>query len=191
MAVLIVLGYILFVLALIVGIVACLLGLPGTVLILLDGVIFSAFTGWERPGGWVLLVLAVLTLIAETMDNVLSAVAVRYGGGNARTGWVAMLGGIAGAIAASWIGPVVGAVGLIGGPIGFVIAVVLLPLAGAIAGGFYAAYWYELRHGKTVEQAKQAGKGALIGRLLGAMGKALIAVIMSGILLWVVFVRPE
>lgn len=189
MSVLIILGYILFVLVLLCGVLASLLGLPGTVIILLDGLAFSAATHWQRPNGWILLVLAVLSLLAETLDNVLSVVATRYRGGSSQTGWVAMLGGVGGALIGSGIGPIVGALGLIGGPVGFIIGVILVPLCFATAGGYYAAYWYELRQGKSPQEAREAGKGALLGRLLGAMGKSLIAVIMSGILLWVVFVH--
>jgi hypothetical protein len=189
MSILIVLGYILFVLVLLCGVLASLLGVPGTVLIVLDGLVFSAATHWQRPNGWILLVLAVLSLVAETMDNVLSAVATRYGGGSSQTGWMAMLGGIAGALVGSWIGPVIGAIGLIGGPISFILCVIVVPLGLGAVGGYGAAYWYERRQGKSPAEAKEAGKGALFGRLLGAMGKTLIAIIMSGILLWVVFVH--
>lgn len=187
MSVLVILGYILFVIVLLAGVVACALGLPGTVLVLVDGVVMSAATHWQRPGWPVLLALAVLTLLAETLDNVLSALATKYHGGSNQTGLMAMLGGIAGALIGSWIGPAIGAIGLIGGPIGFVIGVILVPLGLATVGGYYAAYWYELRQGKSPQEAKAAGKGALIGRLLGVMGKSIIAVIMSGVLLWMVF----
>ena len=191
MSVLIVIGYILFVLVLLSGIIACLCGMAGTLLILLAGVGLSAATHWQRPSLWVLLVLAVLGIGAEVLDNVLSAVATRQQGASSRTGWVAMLGGIGGALISSWIGPLVGAVGLVGGPLGFIIGVVLIPLVLAGVGGYCAAYWYELRQGKTPEEARQAGKGALVGRLLGVMGKTLIAVIMSGALLWIAFVHPK
>lgn len=188
MPILIVLGYVLFVLVLLAGIVACAVGFAGTVLILLDAVVLSACTHWQRPGIWVLLILALLTLLAETLDNVLSHAGTRYGGGSSQTGWAAMLGGIGGAQVGSWIGSAIGLVGLIGGPVGFLIGVVLVPLAAAGAGGYYAAYWYELRQGKSPQEAKAAGKGALIGRLMGVLGKSLVAIIMSGILVWVVFV---
>lgn len=182
---LIVLGYILFVLVLVAGVVATLLGLPGTVLILAGAVVMSAITGWERPEWWVLLVLVGLALVAELGDNVLAAAGTKYGGGSAKTGWAAVAGGIAGAILGSFLSPVFS---VLGGVLGFVLGVVVVPLALAAMGGYLAAYHYELRQGRTPEEARQAGKGALIGKLLGIMGKALLAVIMTGIVLWTVFV---
>ena len=189
MSILIVLGTILFVLVLLLGVVAALLGLGGSVLILLDGVVFSAATHWQRPHLWVLLIVALLTLAAESLDSIFSGVAARYHGGSPQTGWAAMIGGISGALLGSWAGSAIGAAGLIGGPGGFILCVVLTPLILALLGGYYAAYGYELRQGRTPDEAHMAGKGALIGRLLGVMGKSLIAVIMSAILLWAVFVH--
>ena len=189
MAMLIVLGYILFVLGLLAGILAALVGLPGTVLVLLDGVLLSAASHWHRPGAWVLLVLALLALAAETMDSLCSAMSTRYHGGSTRTGLVAMLGGVTGAFLGSWAGATIGAAGIIGGPLSFMVTVVLVPLFLALVAGYYAAYWYEIRQGKPPDEAHLAGKGALIGRLLGVMGKSLVAVIMSAVLLWVAFVH--
>lgn len=99
-----------------------------------------------------------------------------------------MLGGLAGALVGSALSPVIGAIAGLGGPLGFIIGVVLVPLGLAALGGYYAVHWYEVRQGRTSEEAVSAAKGALLGRLLGIMGKALLAVIMSGIVLWTVFV---
>lgn len=185
---LIVLGYILFVLVLVAGVVAVMLSLPGTVLILLDAIIFAACTHWQRPSWWVLLIVAVLALIAETGDNVLSMLGTRQGGGSAKSGWIAMAGGLGGALLGSLISPLFGSIGLLGGVPGFILGVIVVPLGLAVAGGYYAVYHYELRQGRTAPEAQQSAKGALMGRLLGAMGKTLLAVLMSGILLWAVFV---
>jgi uncharacterized protein YqgC (DUF456 family) len=188
-SILIVLGYIIFVAALLAGIVACLAGMPGTALILLAGVGLSAATHWERPEPWVLLVLGVLALLAETLDNVLSVAATRSHGGSSRTGWMVMLGSVAGALLGALMSPAIGAAGLLGGPVGFIVSVVIVPLVLAAVGGYCAAHWYELRQGKTPQEARQAATGSLVGRLLGVMGKSLLAVIMSGVLLWVAFVH--
>lgn len=181
---LIVLGYILFVLVLIAGIVAVMLSLPGTLLILLDGFIFAAATHWQRPTWGVLLAVGLLALVAETSDNVLSMLGTRYGGGSSKTGWIAMLGGIGGAVLGALVSPIFS---LLGGVFGFIIGVLLVPLALAVAGGYLAVYWYELKQGRPQEEARQAAKGALMGRLLGVVIKTLLATIMSAILLWSVF----
>lgn len=185
---LIVLGYILFVLTLIAGVIAVMFGLPGIVLIFADGIIFAACTHWERPSWGALLAVAVLALLAETSDNLLSMVGTRYGGGSGKAGWVAMLGGITGAILGSLLSPLFGSIGVLGGIPGFILGVVLVPLALAIIGGYCAVYWYELKEGRPREEAQQAAKGALLGRLLGVLSKTLLATIMSSVLLWAVFV---
>jgi uncharacterized protein YqgC (DUF456 family) len=185
---LIILGYVLFVLVLLAGIVAVMLSLPGTILILLDGVIFAAFTHWQRPSWGVLLAVGILALVAELSDNILSAAGTRQSGGSSKTGWIAMLGGIAGAILGSLISPIFGSVGLLGGVFGFIIGVVLVPLALAVLGGYLAVYWYELKQGRPADEAVRTAKGALVGRLVGVLVKTLLAVVMSGILLWSVFV---
>lgn len=187
-AVLVVLGYVVFVLVLIAGVIAVAVSLPGIILILLDGILFAACTHWQRPSWWVLLIVATLAVIAETTDNVLSMIGTRYGGGSPRSGWMALFGGLAGALLGSLLSPLIGSIGVLGGIGGFIIGVVLVPLGLAVAGGYYVVYWYELKQGRPREEAMQSAKGALFGRLLGVMSKTLLAVIMSGILLWAVFV---
>ena len=187
LTVLTVLGYVVFVLVLVAGVLAPLVGLPGTVLILADGLVLSACTHWQKPHWWVLLVLLLIALLAETSDNFLSLIATRYGGGSGRTGLMAMLGGVGGALVGSWFSPLLGTIGVLGGVVGFFLGVVLVPLALAFLGGYLAAYWYERRQGKEHAEARRAGLGALIGRLLGGMAKGLLAAVMAAILLYVVF----
>ena len=50
-------GIIVFVLVLIVGVLATLLGLPGTVLILVDVFVYSAIHGFAQPPWWLWLIL--------------------------------------------------------------------------------------------------------------------------------------
>jgi len=86
-------GTAVFLITLFVGVLATLVGLPGTVLILLDTVIFSACHGFQRPHWWFLLILLVVSILAETSDNLLSAVGVKAGGGSTRTSLWALIGG--------------------------------------------------------------------------------------------------
>ncbi|NPV48878.1 MAG: DUF456 domain-containing protein [Armatimonadetes bacterium] len=187
LSVLIVIGYVVFVLVLMAGVLATLLNLPGTVLILADAVIFSAFTHWQRPSLWTLGGLLILAIVAETSDNILSMVATQRGGGSGRAGVAAMVGGIGGALLGAWLSPLFGAIGLLGGLVGFLVGGIIVPLGLALIGGYLAAYWYERRQGKSHEEARQAGKGALIGRLIGGLAKGIIAILMVAITLYAVF----
>jgi hypothetical protein len=78
-----------------------------------------------------------------------------------------MVGSVLGAFAAIPIpiaGPIVGAVG------------------GGALGAFAGAYIGETALGRSTEQSLAAGKGALIGRLLGTAGKLVIGVVLFVVL---------
>ncbi len=181
------LGTVLFVITLFVGVLAALIGLPGTVLILVDTVIFSACHGFQRPHWWFLLILLVVSILAETSDNLLSALGVKVGGGSTRTSLWALIGGVAGAIVGANFSPILSLLGVAGGPAGVVFGVIVPPLALAAAGGFLASYIYELRTGKSEVEARKAGWAALAGRLAGVLLKAVLASIMVGLVLWAAF----
>ncbi len=180
-------GTAVFLITLFVGVLATLVGLPGTVLILLDTVIFSACHGFQRPHWWFLLILLVVSILAETSDNLLSAVGVKAGGGSTRTSLWALIGGVVGAIVGANFSPVLGLLGVTGGVAGVVFGVLLPPLAFAAIGGFLASYIYELRAGKQPAEARRAGWAALAGRLAGVLLKAVLASVMVGLVLWAAF----
>jgi uncharacterized protein YqgC (DUF456 family) len=177
-----VLGTVLFALALLLGVAATAFGLPGTILILLDAVIYSACTHWQHPPLWVLLVLVALAAVAETADNILGYSGVRRSGGTSKTGLWAMAGGLAGVFVGGWVSPLLGALGLTGGLAGVVFGVLLPPIACGLLGGYLGGYIFELRQGKSRSEAAQAGKGALIGRLHGALAKMLLAGVMVALI---------
>ncbi len=186
-AALVYLGTALFVITLFVGVLATLVGLPGTVLILLDTVIFSAFHGFQRPQWWLLLILLVILVLAEISDNLLSALGVKAGGGSTRTSLWALIGGVAGAIVGANFSPVLSLFGATGGLAGMLFGVLLPPLVFAAVGGFLASYIYELRTGKQPAEARRAGWAALAGRLAGVLLKAVLASVMVGLVLSTAF----
>ncbi len=181
------LGTALFVVTLFVGVLATLVGLPGTVLILLDTVIFSVCHGFQRPHWWLLLILLVISILAETSDNLLSALGVKAGGGSTRTSLWALIGGVAGAIVGANFSPVLSLLGMTGGLAGVVFGALLPPLVLAAVGGFLASYIYELRTGKQPAEARRAGWAALAGRLAGVLLKAVLASMMVGVVLLTAF----
>jgi len=181
------LGTAVFVITLFVGVLATLVGLPGTVLILLDAVIFSACHSFQRPPWWFLLILLVVSILAETSDNLLSALGVKVGGGSTRTSLWALIGGVAGAIVGANFSPVLGLLGVSGGVAGVVFGALLPPLVFAAVGGFLASYIYELRTGKQPAEARKAGWAALAGRLAGVLLKAVLASMMVGLVLVTAF----
>jgi hypothetical protein len=163
LAVLKALGHVLFVLSQVGGVALAAVTLPGSVLVLLGAVVFSAANGWHRPGWQVLILLAVLATIAELLDNVLSMYGVKRYGGSGRS---AVLGGL-GALAGAIIGGIVIPIFIVGS------------LIGAFAAGFAVAYWLEMKAGKEKGEAMRAGWGAIVGRVMGATAKVIITMVMA------------
>jgi uncharacterized protein YqgC (DUF456 family) len=177
-------GIVLAIVVMVAGVLACLLGLPGSAAVLVVALVLSACTGWARPPWWVVLIFAALTVLAETGDNVLGAWGTKRYGGSSKGAFWALLGGLAGALLFGWVGPVIGG---LGGPVGSVIGAVIAPLAGGMLGGYLGGYWYELRQGRPDEEARRAGWGAFLGRAAGSLLKTLIAAGMAGVTLWLSF----
>ena len=143
------------------------------------------------PGNWVIVALAALfafvfpvasgrgvhwvtvavgaglAVVGELIEVSAGAAGARQSGASRRAMLLAlagtMVGSLLGAFAAIPIpiaGPIIGAVG------------------GGAIGAFAGAYVGETAIGRSAEQSFAAGKGALVGRLLGTLGKLLIGVVL-------------
>jgi uncharacterized protein len=117
---------------------------------------------WSAVG-----IAAGLALVGEVIELSAGAAGARRAGASRRSAVYALLGTIVGSILGAMvtipiplIGPIIGALG--GGAIG------------AFAGAFIG----ETAIGKDVPQSVAAGKGALLGRLVGAVGKLGIGAVM-------------
>lgn len=177
-------GIVVAILAMLLGAVACLVGLPGSVAVLVVAFVLSASTHWERPPWWVVLIFVGVSLVAETADNLVSAWGTKRYGGSTKGAFWALFGGIAGALIGGYVGPLVGAPA---GPLGSVVGAVVAPLALAFPGGYLGGYWYELRQGKSKEEARRAGWGSFLGRAAGALLKTVLAAVMAGVTIWFLF----
>lgn len=182
-----VIGTVVFVIVLLLGFLAVLVGLPGTILIFVASLVYSACTGFEAIPWWMLLILLALTVTAEVADNALSAIGAKRYGTSTRGMFAAMAGGVLGALLGGSSSPLLGVIGLTGGPVGSVILALVGPVGGAFVGGFAGAWLYELIAGRRQEDAVRAGWGAIVGRTLGTLLKCAIAGIMLAIILLCVF----
>jgi uncharacterized protein YqgC (DUF456 family) len=145
------------------GLLVIPLGMPGAAIILVSVLIYALATGFNEPFGVsFIIVLAILTAIAETADNVLTALGARRFGGSSASMWMSMVGGLVGAI-------------LLGSPLAFVFGP-LGPLAGGIVGAFAVVVLYEYQRGKDARAALRAGWGTFLGRMAGTMLKLVIAI---------------
>ncbi len=123
--------------------------------------------------GWRLLgVCGGLGLVAEAIEAGAGAAGSRYGGGTKRGMWGAILGGIVGAIVFTVALPVP----LVGS------------LVGALVGTFVGAFLGEATgmpgEHRTTRGNLRAAFGATVGRLAGTLGKTILASAIWVLLVW-------
>lgn len=131
-----------------------------------------AFLLPEQDGGlgvswWAVLVLAVLAGLGELIEFAAGAAGAAKEGASRRAMILSLLGAVVGSVAGA----------VIGIPIPFV-GPIVAALGGAAAGAFAGAYLGETWKGRTSEERMNVSKGALIGRLLGTVGKLMVGSVM-------------
>ena len=136
-------GLTLFILVLLFGACSILFGLPGTIIILVDALIYAAVTGFEKIGFKVLVTLLILSVLAELVDFAVGmAGVVRFG--SMRTGfWAFVIGGL---IGASLLTPVLLGLGII---------------LGAFVGGFTAMLIVEILARNRLKPSLRTAWGAI------------------------------
>lgn len=149
-----------FILVLLFGAFSILFGLPGTVIILLDAVVYATVTGFERIGFKILVTLLILSILAELADFAVGmAGAVKFGASR-KAFWASVIGGLIGAA---------------------LMAPFLLGL-GAVAGGFFGGFAgvlaVELLRLNSLKPSLRAAWGAILGRAAGICVKGGFALIM-------------
>ncbi|MBK9137847.1 MAG: DUF456 domain-containing protein [Verrucomicrobia bacterium] len=147
-----IIGFALALLFMLVGLAGCVLpGIPGTPLVLLTAIGHRLYFGDASVGNWSLAFLAGLAALAMGLDY---------------------LAGLLGAkkMGATWRG-------VVGAALGAVVGIFLGPL-GILAGPFVGATLLELVGGRRFQESARAGAGAVVGMLLGAVGKVACCVAM-------------
>jgi uncharacterized protein YqgC (DUF456 family) len=129
-------------------------GVPGTPLVLVAAIAHRLYFGAASANNWVLAGLVALTLLSLLFDYLASM----FGAKKLGATWKGILGAIIG--------------GLVGLFFGF---------PGIILGPFLGALLLEMAGGRKLKPAAQAGLGALLGLLAGAVGKLAICVAMIGL----------
>ncbi len=166
------LGSLFFVVGL-VGIALALIGFPGTWLILLTGVIVE-FVRPETFSWWTIGAGGLLAIAAEISEFAAGAVGAKKAGGSKRAIWMAVLGGMVGAIVGTFVIPI---------PI-------VGTIAGAAIGSGACAMLAEMTvDGSTIAGAGKVGGGAAIGRTLATVFKGCFAVALT-VLMMVAAVIP-
>ena len=155
------------------------LQLPGNWLI----VLLTALAAWLMPEesrfsvGWLTFgIVFGLAVVGEVLELATGAIAAQKQGASRRAVWLALLGGIAGAL-----------FGAGGGSIVPVLGTLIGILSGGAGGAFVGAYLGETWKGRSEQQAVAVGRAVAIGRTLGVLGKMTIGVVMVLLVTWDAF----
>lgn len=154
-------GLTLFILLLFAGIFITVFGFPGTFVILTDVIIYSWITGFEEIGLAIILILAVITLAAESVDFYLGMKGAKKYTPSRTAVFASLAGGIVGAIVMTRI--------FLG--LGTVIGIFL--------GGFSGVLIAEIMEERRLKPAFRASYGALSGRIAGVLTRGFSAIVMT------------
>ena len=166
-----VLGLVLLFGACLLSLFSLVVGLPGTVLIVIAATVYAWATEFVAVGWSTILWLAALAVAGEGLELVASGAGA--GGAGGRPSRRATIAAIVGAIVG----------GIAGTPFLFGVGSLLGALAGAFAGAALAVR----SEGATLDESLATGLAAMKGRLLGFVLKAAIAVAMILLLLTAVW----
>ena len=137
-------------------------GIPGAPLILIAGVGHRLYFGETSASVLVLVIMGVLTLLSIAIDFLASM----FGAKKLGATWKGVTGAVVGAI-----------VGL------------FFSLPGIILGPFIGAFLFELAGGRKWEDSAKAGAGALLGIVLGGIGRIGCCVVMIALFYYSAFMN--
>ena len=162
-------GLTIFILVMLIGFFSILLGLPGTLVILFDVLVYALVTGFDKIGLGTLLALVAISALAESLEFLFGITWARRYGTSKR------------GIAASIVGGIIGAVLLT--PVFLGLGALIGSFLGALAGAFAV----EILSQRELKPAARAGFGALMGRLAGLFAKGLCGLAMVIITLMAIY----
>jgi uncharacterized protein YqgC (DUF456 family) len=153
-------GLTVFILVLFMGIFSIVFGIPGTAVILIDVIIYALITGFERVSIKIVLILLVISILAEAIDFSFGVAGAARFGISKRAIWIAAISGVIGAVAMTpfFLG--------------------LGTVAGIFLGGFTGVLAIELVQQSKLKPALRAGHGAILGRIAGTLIKGFCALVM-------------
>jgi uncharacterized protein YqgC (DUF456 family) len=163
------LALVILVLAMPVGLIAVVLGLPGTWLILAASVFYGWLTDFAIITMQLLLGLIALAVVAELLDFTAGLWGARRYGGTKKAMVGTMIGGILGAVALS--------------PMLFGFGTIVGAFFGAFVGAFSMTYLEQ----RKMDEAMRVGWGALLGRVFALVFKGAAVVTMIGLDIWAIF----
>lgn len=153
-------GLTIFILVMLIGFFSILLGLPGTLVILFDVLVYAIVTGFDKIGFGILLALVAFSALAESLEFLFGITWARRYGTSKRGATASVVGGIIGAVLLTPVFLGLGA------------------LIGSFIGALLGAFTVEILTQQELKPAARAGFGALMGRLAGLFAKGLCGLAM-------------
>ncbi len=142
------------------GLISIIFGLPGTIIILIDAIVYGWYGGFKEITVKVIVILAFLAVLSEALEYILGVIGAKRYGSSRR------------AIVASFIVGFIGAI--LGAPFLFGIGSIIGALLGAFIGAFLAEYFKD----RGTKQALRSGMGVFTGRVVGTVMKGVIGLVM-------------
>jgi len=165
------LGFVLVGALCLIGIAASVLSLSGTWLVVAATVLSAILRYPSFPGIVTIIIFIVISILVEVMEFFAGLWGIQRRGGSTWTGVAAVIGGILGLMAGSFIPlPILG------------------NLIGMLAGSFFLAFAVEYHRQQKTDQASHIAMGALIGHLIMVLVKVgvtlgMVAILVLGMIL--------
>ncbi len=153
-------GLSIFIFILFAGIFSTIFGIPGTIIILIDVILYAFITGFEKIGITIIVILVAIAILAEGLDFLLGMSGAARLEITKRVVWISAFGSLAGAMLLT--------------PVFFGLGTVL----GIFLGGFACVLMFELLHQAKLKPALRAGYSAALGRVAGTLAKGFFALVM-------------
>ena len=154
-------GLTIFILLLFAGVYLTIFGLPGTILILFDVFFYALLTGFDRIGFKAIVILAVMTIVAEALGFTLEMTSTYRFGPSLKGMLASLIGALLGALALT---PALWGLGT---------------LMGIFLGGFSGFLILELIRQGRLKPAFRASSGAIITTAAAIFTKGSFAVAMT------------
>ena len=162
-------GLTVFIVVLFLGVFSTVFGFPGTIIILIDALIYALITGFDKVGFKAIISLIILSILAEALDFGLSMAGAERFGATRKGAWASVIGGIIGAVAMSPFFYGLGA------------------FAGAFIGGFSGIFIIEMIRQGGFKPALRASYGSILGRVAAIITKGIVSLIMVIVVLLSVY----
>jgi uncharacterized protein YqgC (DUF456 family) len=153
-------GLTIFIIVLFLGLFSIIFGLPGTVIIFIDILLYAIITGFTKIGFKILIILAILMILAEALEFLLGMSGAARFGASKKGVWASVIG--------SMIGAAIMMPYLLG----------LGAIIGVFIGGFMGVLIIEFIRQQRMKPALRAGFGAMLGRIAGIVAKGTLSIIM-------------